>query len=362
MTGNSNDIAISALGVHSSLGGSMDAAAAFRCGLSRGQELQDWPYFDEETLHEHLLIGHPAAGLSDGFQGLGRFVKMGAYALEDMRQHLNSMDINPAKLGIFFVFPITDVNQAISADLKNEFGIFLTRLQELCWIKVEKKNTRAYFEGRLGVISAIQDAQKFLKDGNIDYCLIGAIDTLLDSQRLSDFLIANKVKTMDNPTGLVPGEAACFILLERLSSTKHRENIPEVVLQQPSLVIAPDKDDDSEQIPTGCVLCEAMVGALDNAQATATDKGTIYCDMNGEDFKAADFGGALVRASSHYLLSDWKLEIPALSFGETGAASGMIAICLAFQAFSRGYLFGDKALVVMSSEQGHSGAIVLRRV
>lgn len=356
-----NDIAITGVGVHSSLGGALDAAAAFRCGLSKGQELTDWPYFDEETLHEHLLIGHPAAGLSDGFQGLGRFVKMGAYALEDMRQYLNPKDFNSAKLGIFFVFPTNNANQAMSVDLNSDFKVFLTKLQQLSRIEIEEINSRAYFEGRVGVISAIQDALILIESEKIDWCLIGAIDTLLDSCRMSGLITRGKVKTMDNPTGLVPGEAACFILLERLSSAKGRGTIPEVVLHHPSRIVSSNEEDVGQAI-TGKILSEVMAQALDNAQTKASDRGTIYCDLNGEDFRAADFGSALVSISPLYHLGDWRLEIPALSFGDTGAASGMLAICLAMRAFFRSHLFGNQAIVVMSSKLGGSGAIVLRGV
>ena len=386
MTGNPNDITISAVGINSSFGGIVDAAAAFRCGMSRGRELTDWPYFDEEYFHQHFIIGHPAAGLSEGFHGIGRYIKMAVFALNDMQQYLNMAVLDPDRLGISFVFPKNATDEIDLLNLEGKFGAFLNRWGQLCKVKTEVKIVRTYFEGKVGIISAIQDAFQLLKSGNVQYHLICSLDTLLDSRRLGRLIALGKVKTVDNPKGLAPGEGACFALLENINSSKDRGITPKVVLEPPTLILfqndatkeqklddkgkttdgeqmAEDKEMRRDAMPqTGEALSKVMIKVLGNAQGIGYEKGTIYCDLNGEDFLAADFGNALVRSHPRYFLRDWKLEIPALSFGDTGSAFGLLAVCLATQAFSRGYSVGDKALIVISTEEGNKGAVVLRRV
>jgi 3-oxoacyl-[acyl-carrier-protein] synthase-1 len=356
MTSNPDAIVISNLGMHSSFGGVVQAAAAFRCGLSRAQELTDWPYFDEETRDEQFFIGLPVAGVTDGFQEIGRFLKMGVNALADMQRYSSLPALNSAKIGVFFVF-----SKEAPSDLKKDPGFFLTRLWQLSQIKIETKNIRTYFEGRVGVMSAILEAIELLKGGAVDYCLIGTIDSHLNKHRLEILISTGRIKTVDNPIGLVPGEAACFILIERLSNARRRGATPEIILPQPSRAVSSDGEDD-EQMPTGRALSEVMVEALENAHVIPTEPGTIYCDLNGEVFRATDFGNALMRLSAFYpIIGAWNQEIPAISFGDTGAASGILPFCLAIRAFSRGYCVGNKALIVLSSEQGDRGAIVLRR-
>src|SRR5687767_1477788 len=98
MAAATGELVLSGFGLHSSLGGLASAAAAFRCGLARARELPDWPYFDEDTLHEHKLIGHPAAAIDDGFQGMGRLLKMAQGALDDLCQTFPLGNLNPERL------------------------------------------------------------------------------------------------------------------------------------------------------------------------------------------------------------------------------------------------------------------------
>ena len=347
--------------MHTSLGGIIQASAAFRCGLSRQRELLDWPYFDEKTHNENLFIGHPAAGVSDGFQRIGRLLKIGCYALADMKQYSVFKDLDPLRLGFRIVIPTSYSDQGIQLD-SEEVSSFLIRLRQVNQIEVEEKNVCVYPEGSVGTISAIQEAFKLIENGYLDYCLVGAIDSLLDAQRLIGLITTGKIKSVDNPTGLVPGEAACFILIERLTSAKKRGTTSEVVLHQPSKVMSSDERNENDELPTGEKWYEAMMQALKNACTTTDEKGTIYCDLNGDAFRAADFGNALVRLSSTYSLGDWRREIPALSFGDTGAASGLLAACLTIRTFSRGYFWGNKTLISMLSHCGHKGAMVLERI
>jgi 3-oxoacyl-[acyl-carrier-protein] synthase-1 len=53
---------------------------------------------------------------------------------------------------------------------------------------------------------------------------------------------------------------------------------------------------------------------------------------------------------------DVPLWLPAASFGDTGAATGAVATCMAARAFERGYAPGDAALIGLSSESGERGA------
>lgn len=380
MPSNPNNVIISGLGVHSSLGGILDASAAFRCGLSRARELHDWPYFDEDTLHEQLLVGHTAAGMSDGFQGIGRYIKMACNALEDMKRCSDLINLDPNRLGLFLVFSKNDFVERNSVDFKKNIELFQSRLFELSGIRFNKTNIQAYFEGRIGIVSAFRDALDLLEQGNIDHCLIGALDTLLDAQRLYGLIATNRIKTIDNPNGLMPGEAACFILVEHISRFKDRGGIPEIIIDSPPGMIyheiaasdkipgdsegaAGDQEvDDSRLITTGEALNKALVREMERANAEQNLKGTIYCDLNGENSRATEFGNALVRILPNYNLDDWKFEIPALSFGDTGAASGLLAACLAARALSKGYCFGDKSIITISSDQGERGTLGLRRI
>jgi 3-oxoacyl-[acyl-carrier-protein] synthase-1 len=357
MTVDDDAIVVSGIGLRSSLGGTIPAAAAFRCGMSSGQELPEWPYFDEEEHEEHFLRGHPAIGVAPGFQGIARFLKLGLMALEDLGGDIDVAKLNPARLGVILVLP------ASSVELERAPGELLNRLCKLGRLEVDPRNMRTAFEGRIGVVNAISEARQRLQSNQIDHCLIGAIDSLLAGDRMAELIETDKVKTVDNPVGIVPGEAACFLLLERMGRAKRRGGTIGAVMQAPSVIAPPDLEEPGpDQRPPGKVLSEVMLQALSNGGGAPTARGTLYVDLNGTTPRAVDFGNALVHLAPAYSLDRWTRAFPAESFGETGAASAAIAICMAVRAFIRGYAEGSQALVVISSAMGGKAALGLGNV
>ena len=87
----------------------------------------------------------------------------------------------------------------------------------------------------------------------------------------------------------------------------------------------------------------------------------IVTDQNGEHYRAMEWGHALVRSlPSHPALADSLLWYPAMSFGDTGAASAGVGAALVLHAFRRDYAPGRKATVLSVSEGPGRAAIILR--
>ena len=105
-----------------------------------------------------------------------------------------------------------------------------------------------------------------------------------------------------------------------------------------------------------------FLSALVNAGSVPGPLGTIYSDLKGDDFGAVDLANAMLRSSPVYPLNQWRLELPAVSFGDTGTAAGLLAVCLAIRGLRRGYLSGTRALVVASSEDGGRTALAITKV
>ena len=350
-------IVVSGIGLRSSLGGAIPAAAAFRCGMSSGQELPEWSYFDEEEHEEHFLRGHPAMGVAPGFQGIARFLKLGLMALEDLGGAIDLAKLNPARIGVILVLP------ASSAELERAPGELLNRLCKLGRLEVDPRNTRTVLDGRIGVVNAIREARQRLQSNQIDHCLVGAIDSLLIGARMAELIETEKIKTVDNPVGIVPGEAACFLLIERMGWAKRRGGTIGAVMQTPSVSASPDPEETGpDQQAPGKALSEVMLQALSNVGGAPMTRGTLYADLNGTTPRAVDFGNALVYLAPVYPLDGWTRAFPADSFGETGAASAALAICMAVRTFVRGYSEMNQALIIISSVSGGKAALGLRRV
>ena len=341
------------IGIHSRFGGAASASAAFRCGMSRISELPEWPYFDQTENEEHALTGSRAAGVGPGFQGTARLLKLGIEAIEDLKNTVDLAALDPSRLGVILVLaPQTEDEEPPPPEL-------LDRLCSLSGLNVHKGNLHTTFGGRVGVVEAIRKAHLLLLEGKVDQVLLGSIDSLVTENVIRRLLDQQKIKTADNPVGFIPGEAACFVLIElldrrsRSGDDKRQFSFQSMVVSEPSDLAPPQ---------LGCALAEVAVNALRAACNEPIRKGTILADLNGTPSRAAVFGGAIVYMSQALGLDGWGQGFPATTFGETGAASSLLAICLAIRAFLRGYANSDRALILISCETGGHAALVIGTV
>jgi 3-oxoacyl-[acyl-carrier-protein] synthase-1 len=83
----------------------------------------------------------------------------------------------------------------------------------------------------------------------------------------------------------------------------------------------------------------------------------VISDLNGEPYRAIDWGNALVRRIR--ALAEPVLWCPALWFGDTGAASGAVALCLAARAFERSYAPAPWSLVLSSADGPDRAAVIV---
>jgi len=87
----------------------------------------------------------------------------------------------------------------------------------------------------------------------------------------------------------------------------------------------------------------------------------ILCDMNGERYRGNEYGFAAIRNPTLFRNAA-DFETPADCWGDIGAASGPLFVCLAAEAEARNYSKGLQTLVWASSEQGLRAAALLRRM
>ncbi len=153
--------------------------------------------------------------------------------------------------------------------------------------------------------------------------------------------------------GIYSWEAAAFILVERAS----QRCVAPGAFAVTAIGLAQDKSyTDDRGPPHGRGLADSIECALSGA-AAEQPLGLIVADLNGCEFRAADWGNALVHLRSNYRESSVRTWLPALSFGETGAASGGVALCMAFRGIQRRYVPMGTILITLSGEHGARAAI-----
>jgi 3-oxoacyl-[acyl-carrier-protein] synthase-1 len=84
-------------------------------------------------------------------------------------------------------------------------------------------------------------------------------------------------------------------------------------------------------------------------------------DQNGELYRATEWGNVVVRLVGYsQAFADPVLWYPAASFGDTGAVSGAVAICMAVNAFARGYAPAQTVAILSSAEDPSRAAVLLK--
>ena len=206
---------------------------------------------------------------------------------------------------------------------------------------------------QVGSLAAVARASEALQGGKADVCIVGGLDSLLDSDVLQQLVEDGRLKLSSNSEGLIPGEAAAFVVLETARSAKRRgvsclARVDAVALEQ-----------ELPWTPEAPVKGQALSRALRTVLAAVSGQvGTVVTDLNGERWRFLEWAlmetrclGALPRG--------WRHLHPADCLGDVGAAHGAVALVLAVRAFARGYAQPGSALIAASSTRGERGALTL---
>ena len=84
----------------------------------------------------------------------------------------------------------------------------------------------------------------------------------------------------------------------------------------------------------------------------------VYCDMNGEPYRADEYGFACLRTKDG-LAAPSEFVAPADCWGDVGAASGPLYLALSAIAGIKGYARGNLSLAWASSENGERAAVLM---
>lgn len=229
-------------------------------------------------------------------------------------------------------------------------------------INIPFSNQFIIFGDQSGIAKAINDASVLLSSGQCDYCIVGGIDSYIEENVLAPATYFNLVKTEGMPVGFQPGEAAAFILLEKQDSATERGVKIEAVVGGGTNSKEPCHRLSKEGVSLGIELTECIVSTIGYLTEQNMNLGLIIGNLNGDSYRANEWGHALVRLGSKFptigRLPQW---YPALSFGETGAATGCIAICMVIKGFNRDYSPSANVLVWLTSDTGATGSFFLQK-
>lgn len=207
--------------------------------------------------------------------------------------------------------------------------------------------------GNAGSFAALARARQALVEREIDVAILGAIDSHLDGAWLEQLAMHGRLKVGDASGGLVPGEAAAFVVLERAESAAARG--VKALGQLTAVAVG------GEELPIGAEhpiradgLSQVLAEVLDARQRGAQVR-HVWPDLNGERWRSLEWSLAETRCLSGLPPRAWNLWTPAESLGDIGAAGPLVQIGVALSWPARGFAGEQHHLIAGASFEGPRG-------
>jgi 3-oxoacyl-[acyl-carrier-protein] synthase-1 len=326
-------------------------AASLRAGLSRVR-LSRAPALDDGSDWFFALDGLLDPAQTDG---AARIAEMGRSTLSDalarVRQQYPGLDSEIAEIPVVVALP--EERPGWMAREIDRVRIALATVGAPgVRIRLELRP-----QGHAAVLAALEEALRLLMENRIKIAVVGGVDSYHDPETLAWLRENQQWLGEDSRSAFAPGEGAAFVALMRRGEGK-RFN----AMDGPSL-LGVGMASEARLIKTdetclGEGLTSAVRQAIAGLQSEKEVVDDVYCDINGERYRAEEWGfvalrlGAAFRDATVY-------RTPVQGCGDLGAATGAVNIVRCMQAWRRGYAKGPRALVWGSSEGGLRAAALL---
>lgn len=287
-----------------------------------------------------------------GLTSVDRLAALLFPALHQALEPLQSSRVAPFKMAIALGLPSArpglpvDIQRQMLGRVNKRYG----RLFE----------SAATFEaGHAAGLIALQAASAKLAHGALDACLVAGVDSYIEPETL-EWLEANdqlhSAGPLNNAWGFVPGEAGSALLLMRDSAAQAAG------LNALAVVLGTGTAMEPKRIKTQTVcIGEGLTAAFRQALAAlpaGTKVSDVYCDMNGEPYRADEFGFTALRTKEAFE-STSDFVAPADCWGDVAAAGSLLHLMLACAAGHKGHAKGALAFAWGSAEGGERAASLI---
>lgn len=287
-------LAIDRAGAWTPLGGLLQAAAAWRAGLSRAVRVGPGMPGDADrgdVAHLAPLVG--------GAEGFGRLHRMSELALEDAGEA-------PSRREPVIVL----VGSQPTAFLEPDEALARLGASVARWAE-PRVASRASF------VELLAEVDQRLSAGTPAVWVV-ALDTELSAARLDEAERAGRLRTDQQPAGYFPGEAAVVLRFVRAAPGQASRGVLRAWSTAPAALVATSG---------GVAHPLALAGVVGHVLGGRAAPAHVHADLDGSEPKARAWGRCLVALRPQ--LEGSRTWIPALGFGEPGVVSTPLSVALA---------------------------------
>ncbi len=226
-----------------------------------------------------------------------------------------------------------------------------------CVIALQTGDVHLLPRGHAAGLLAVEQAAQRLRLEETDMAVVIGIDSLLTAGHLAWLDDRNKLKTDYRPSGLIPGEGAAAVVLERLDDARRRQA---PIYGELAAVGAAHEEIpfDGPEPTQAAALGRAVQDVLARCGRDPGVFGDVLCDLNGERGRFLEWG--LIETRCLRLLRDgWRLHHPVDCTGDLGAATGVFLLGLGAGLLRWGHALRQGVLIAAASERGERACAAL---
>jgi 3-oxoacyl-[acyl-carrier-protein] synthase I len=344
-TGSRTQICIVGTGAQTAVGlTAPSAAAAIRAGIPGFGE---HPFILDQRGEPMIVARVP--GVEDGPDFLSHHIGLAAQpareAISPLAAFRNLVGAIPLFLGLPPKRPgrPADLESRLADAFRREIGI---------------SSTECIATGHAAGLMAVEAACRKVVSGSVEFCVAGGVDSYLEADTLEWLEANDQLHGGPNPYGFIPGEAAGFCVV-CTQPVAERFHLPILARVETAATSRETNLIKTESVCLGQGLTKVFDMVFAQLPSPETKIGSSINDMNGEPYRADEYGFTVARLSQRFEdASDF--VAPADCWGDVGAASGPLFVNLVVAARQRGYAQALHNLVWTSSESGERCAAILQ--
>ena len=208
--------------------------------------------------------------------------------------------------------------------------------------------------GAAATVMALDLAARLLDEQDVSHVVIGGVDSYVLDDEYVRLEAAGRLRTEGKAQGLTPGEGAVFVLLS--SALPEQADASAAII---SWAHAAERlTATSDSYSQGHGMLSALKGTVSHAKIHEASIDGVISNSNGERY--ASWESVLAHARFYRTRRETLFTTyPAMSVGETGSASGPLALMIAAHGLTLGYCPGHTAMIELSSEgEGRAACLV----
>lgn len=312
------------------------SVASARAGIVR---LKQHHEFKDSGL-EPVIVG--MAQYINEYIGLkDRFIQLSGPALEESISDLLTLSIGSKPVPLIVALP--EARSGLPSDLPAGLAETFMKIgaQQGLTFKMEFLS-----DGHAAGLSAFKTADHLVREEDYPFAVVGGVDSYFDRDTISWLEENRRLFCSHHKDGFIPGEAAAFCLLASdVSLEKFKfSSLAKVI----GIETAEEPRPHGAELTT---LGEGLTNAVKEVLKDLPEEKKVnqmYYELSGESYRALECGYMLNRLGQRFE-DIGNMVNRSKSWGDLGAASAIISICMATEAARKKYTKGPLNLILAGS-------------